>query len=160
MIERFLAAGLTLLLALQPISLASSSCAFRAWAAGRAACCCIGSPAPAAERTASCCAADSTRDEASGPAVSAGGGRCSCAARPSEPLTALPHRAEGRQERAGAERAFERWLGEGAAVSAVCAVFFCGPEPPGRGSAPFPAPEPGRLQAAWDVLSVTCVARC
>jgi hypothetical protein len=166
--RRFLAAGLALLFALQPIGAASPRCAIAGLATGRGACCCATNSDTAentTERAPSCCSTAQAPAPSEGVSVAATAERCGCGVDAPQAPSALPQDASA-QAGQGGSHALKSWIDRGAEASAT--VVLPETRPPCSDLDPPPPPRldlPGTFATSVargprGLLAVTCVARC
>ena len=124
-IDRILATGVAIVLALQPVARASSPCTSRGPDSPNG-CCCAG------ERATSCCERPARRGDPRQPVVRREA--CGCSLRtPIAPL-ALTGSAEAREVKSSGSAWTQDWITVGAQTSAATPVpqLAFGPDPPGR----------------------------
>lgn len=123
-IDRILATGIALVLALQPVVRAGSTSAPSASGSPRACCC-------SSERVMSCCRRPFSHDVSGLPTLRREA--CGCDLRaPIAPL-ALPGTAEAREVKSNGSAWAQGWIADGARVSEAAPIAWIGfgPDPPG-----------------------------
>jgi hypothetical protein len=123
-IERLLATGVAIVLALQPVVRAGTCSAPGEASSGRHCCC-------SAESTKSCCELPEPHRDSRGPTVRRES--CGCALRaPIAPL-ALPGTADPREVKSNASAWTQHWIADGARASGATPIpsIAFGPDPPG-----------------------------